>query len=137
MPTDENKAVVRRLMEETSRGNLAVIDELIAPDFVFHNPSDPSVGGGPEGYRRWTTQRRGDLGDDRVTIEDQLAEGDKVATRFTVRATHAGTGTVVTITVIAIDHLRDGRLVGHWDEADALGMLQQIGELPAAGPPTS
>ena len=60
-----------------------------------------------------------------------------MATRFTVRATHAGTGKAVTITVIAIDQLRDGRLVGHWDEADALGMLQQIGEIPAAGPPTS
>jgi predicted ester cyclase len=137
MSTDENKAVVRRLMEETSQGNLAVIDELIAPDFVFHNPSDPSVGGGPEGYRRWTTQRGGDLGDERVTIDDQLADGDKVATRFTVRATHAETGKAVTITVIAIDQLLDGRLVAHWDEADLLGLMQQIGAIPAPGQQTS
>ena len=136
MSTDENKAVVRRLMEEVARGNLAIIDELIAPDFVFHNPSDPSVGGGPEGYRRWLAQR-GSPGDDRITIEDQLAEGDKVATRFTVRGTHAETGKAVTITVIAINQLRDGRLVAHWDEADILGYMQQIGAIPAPGQQTS
>jgi ketosteroid isomerase-like protein len=136
MSIEENKAVVRRLMEEVGRGNLAIIDELIAPDFVFHNPADPSVGGGPDGYRRWLAQR-GAPGEDRITIEDQLAEGDKVATRFTVRGTHAETGKPVTITVIAIDQLRDGRLVGHWDEADVLGMLQQIGAIPAPGQPTS
>ena len=134
MSIEENKAVVRRLMTEIERGNLASIDELIAPDFVFHNPSDPAVGGGPEGYRRWLAQR-GAPGTDRITIEDQLAEGDKVATRFTVRGTHAETGKPVTITVIAIDQLRDGRLVGHWDEADVLGMPRRIGALPAAGPP--
>ena len=132
MSIEENKAVVRRLMTEIERGNLASIDELIAPDFVFHNPSDPSVGGGPEGYRRWLAQR-GSPGNDRITIEDQLAEGDKVATRFTVHGTHAETGKPVTVTVIAIDQLQDGRLVGHWDEADVLGMLQQIGAIPASG----
>jgi ketosteroid isomerase-like protein len=132
MSIEENKAAVRRLMTEVERGNLAIIDELIAPDFVFHNPSDPSVGGGPAGYRRWLAQR-GAPGTDRITIEDQLAEGDKVATRFTVRGPHAETGTPVTVTVIAIDQLRNGRLVGHWDEADVLGMLQQIGAIPASG----
>ena len=58
-----------------------------------------------------------------------------MATRFTVRGTHAETGRPFTITGIAIDQLRDGRLVGHWDEADVLSMLQQIGALPASGPP--
>jgi ketosteroid isomerase-like protein len=120
-------------MTEVARGDLAVIDELIAPDFVLHNPSDPAVGDGPEGYRRWLA-RRGAPGNDRITIEDQLAEGDRVATRFTVRGTHAETGTPVTVAVIAIDQLRDGRLVGHRDEADILGMLQQIGAVPAADP---
>ena len=134
MSIEENKAVVRRLLAEVERGNLTSIDELVAPDFVFHNPADPAVGGGPEGYRRWLTQR-GAPGIDRVTIEAQLAEGDTVATRFTVRGTHTETGRPVTLTGIAIDQLRDGRLVGHWDEADVLGMLGRIGALPAAGPP--
>ena len=135
MSTEDNKAVVRRLMEETNRENLAVIDELVAPEFVFHNPSDPSVGGGPEGYRRWVAQRgRGD--ESQLLIEDQIAEGDKVATRFTVRGTSAETGKTVTLTGIAIDQLRDGRLVAHWDEADVLGLMQQLGTLPTAGPPT-
>ena len=131
MSIEQNKAAVRRLMTEVERGDLAVIDELVAPDFVFHNPSDSAVGGGPAGYRRWLAQR-GAPGTGRITIEDQLAEGDKVATRFTARGTHPATGTPVTVTGIAIDQLRAGRLVGHWDEADVLGMLQQIGAVPAS-----
>ena len=130
MSTEQNKAVVRRLMEEAERGNLAVIDELVAPDFVFHNPGDPSVGGGPEGYKRWMAQQQSEVRDARITVEDQLAEGDKVATRFTVRGTHAASGKPVVVTVIAIDELRDGRVVGHWDEADILGAMQQVGAAP-------
>jgi predicted ester cyclase len=99
MSTEENKALVRRLMEETAWEELGA-------------------------------------GAARITIEDQIAEGDKVATRFTVRMTHLATGVLVTLTAIAIAQLLDGQLVAYWDEADMLGLLRQVGALPAPGPPS-
>ena len=138
MSTEANKAVVRRFIEEASGGNLAVVDELVAPGFVFHNPADPGVGGGPEGVRRWLAGNREAFPDFRFTIEDQIAEGAKVVTRLTGRGTHRGeafgvpaTGKPVTITAIFIDEVADGKLVGHWDEADILGVVQQLGAPPA------
>ena len=138
MSTEANKAVVRRFIEEASGGNLAVVDELVAPGFVFHNPADPGVGSGPDGMRRWLAGNREAFPDFRFTIEDQIAEGTKVVTRLTGRGTHQGeafgapaTGKPVTITAIFIDEVADGKLVGHWDEADILGVMQQLGAPPA------
>jgi steroid delta-isomerase-like uncharacterized protein len=140
MSSEENKAVVRRFIEEASRGNLAIVDELVAPGFVFHNPADPGVGSGPEGVRRWLGGNREAFPDFRFTIEEQIAEGAKVVTRLTGRGTHRGeafgvpaTGKTATITAIFIDEVADGKLVGHWDEADILGLLQQLGAVPAPG----
>jgi steroid delta-isomerase-like uncharacterized protein len=140
MSVEENKAIVRRFIEEATRGNLAIVDELVAPGFVFHNPADPDVGGGPEGMRRWLAGNSEAFPDFRFTIEDQIAEGTKVVTRLTGRGTHQGeafgipaTGKPVTITAIFIDEVADGKLVGHWDEADILGVMQQLGAVPLPG----
>ena len=140
MSAEENKAIVRRFLEEATRGNLAIVDELVAPEFVFHNPADPAVGGGPEGVRRWLEGNRDAFPDFKFTIEDQIAEGSKVVSRLTGRGTHQGeafgvpaTGKPVTITAIFIDEVAGGKLVGHWDEADILGVMQQVGALPTPG----
>ena len=135
MSTEENKRIVRRLFEDPNREDLSALDEVIAPDFTFHNPADPTVGTGPAGFRQWIEGQRQRMRDVRITVEDQIAEGDKVATRFTTAGTDVASGKPVTISVIAIHELRDGKIVGHWDEADILGAMQQVGALPSEGQP--
>ncbi len=88
--SEENKTLIRRYYEELfNNGNLSVADELIAPDFVSHARAERGVGG-PEGVKQFVTRLRTGFPDFNVTIEDQLAEGDKVMTRFRVSGTHNG-----------------------------------------------
>jgi steroid delta-isomerase-like uncharacterized protein len=141
MSAEENKALIRRLFETLNRGDLHALDELVAPDFVHCNPADPALPRGPEGLRRLYSRWLAAFPDGEQTIEDQLAEGDKVVTRWRFRGTQQGelfgiapTRKAVEFTGIFIDRVADGRLVEHWDEADILGVLQQLGALPAPGP---
>jgi steroid delta-isomerase-like uncharacterized protein len=130
----KNKAVVRGYMEEIlNKGNLAVFEEYF--------PSDGPLFNG----QRFTAERvaamvrvtRTAFPDFQVTIEDQIAEGDKVATRVTFRGTHKGefrgvppTDKQVSYSGIAIDRIAGGKVVEMWHEADTLGMLQQLGVVP-------
>ena len=139
MSTEDNKAIVRRFLEGIfTRGNPDVVDELAAPDFVVHDPSS-EVGDvdaeGVKGSIAWSHNAFPDL---RVTIEDQVAEGDKVATRWTVRGTHRGemmgaaaTGNRVTFTGTQTDYISNGKIRESWSNWDTLSMLQQIGAVPA------
>jgi steroid delta-isomerase-like uncharacterized protein len=128
----ENKAAVRRFIGQAfNAGDLAIVDELVAPDYVLH--FTPEVRG-PEGMKQFVTEYRTAFPDYTCTIEDQVAEGDKVVTRWTVRGTHEGqlmgippTGKLVTMPGMVVDRLSNGRLVETWIQADALGMLQQLG----------
>jgi predicted ester cyclase len=141
MSTEENKAIVRRFLEGIfSHGNPDVVDELAAPDFVVHDPSS-EVGEvdvqGVKGSISWSHSAFPGL---RVKIEDQVAEGDKVATRWRVRGTHQGemmgaapTGNEVTFTGTQTDYISDGKIVESWSNWDTLGMLKQIGAVPAPG----
>ena len=87
MSTDENKALVRRWFAEIDRGNLDAIDELLAPDYVDHNPAIPGLPAGREGVRQINRTLVAAFPDVVHTIEEQLAEGDKVMTRVRTRAT--------------------------------------------------
>jgi predicted ester cyclase len=141
MPAEENKAIVRRFLEGIfSQGNPDVVDELADPDFVVHDPSS-EVGEvdveGVKGSIAWSHSAFPVL---RVTIEDQVAEGDKVSTRWTVRGTHRGemmgvtaTGNQVTFTGTQTDYISGGKILESWSNWDTLGMLQQIGAVPAPG----
>jgi steroid delta-isomerase-like uncharacterized protein len=129
-----NKAVVRRWFEETDRGNLAIIDELLPADYVDHNPPLPDLPSGREGVRQSVLLLRAAFPDAVHTIEDQIAEGDKVMTRLTTRATFTGeclgyqpTGQIIQISGIAVHRVLDGRLVEHWAHMDMAGFMQQIG----------
>src|SRR5262249_10064231 len=126
-----NEAVVRRwLAEGWSGGNLAVLDELIAPDYVLRGAADPITPPGPAGAKRITAafpfrDAFPDFPDLRCVIEDLLPEGDRVVCRWTARATHLGpfagvapTNRPVTFTGIEIVRVADGMIVEGWDEVD-------------------
>ena len=141
MSTAENKALVRRWMEEAwGQGKLDVLDELIGPDYVLHGAADPDLPRGPAGARQLTTAFRAPFPDLRATIDDLIAEGDRVVCRWTAQATHEGefagvpaTHKQVTFTGIEIVRIANGRIAEGWDEVDLLGLLQQLGAVPAPG----
>jgi steroid delta-isomerase-like uncharacterized protein len=132
---EENKAIVRRFYDEfVNKGNLRIVEELHTPDYQHHDPDAPDPGGGAEGYIKRNTVFLNAFPDRRLTIEDQVAEGDKVATRITMRATQTGdlpdipaTGKRVTIVSMHICRISDGRIAEEWELFDALGMLKQLG----------
>jgi len=152
MSTEDNKALVRRVYEEVfNKGNVALVDELIAPNMVHHfdfptdAPVPPEFQFNREAFKQFVSQWRTTFPDFQYTIELQVAEGDLVVTRVTGRGTHTGeyrglsfkgippTGKQAAWTVTAIDRVADGKIVESWFNEDALGRLQQIGALPMPG----
>ena len=134
---EENKAIVRRAFEEVwNQGKLDVIDEIFAIDYVGHMPGSPDLHG-PKGFKQFVTMNRTAFPDIQFTVEDQIAEGDKVVIRWSSTGTHKGelmgippTGVQVTSTGIGISRISGGKAVEDWDNWDALGMLQQLGVIP-------
>jgi len=131
---EQNKRIVRRYFEEVlNQHNLAVIDELFAPDFISH----PNMGDvGLDIYTQAIKRSHAAFPDLHVTIEAQIAEGDMVATRWKARGTQQGpfgnippTGKEVTVTAMHFHRLADGKIVEHWEQFDLMGMLQQLGAL--------
>jgi predicted SnoaL-like aldol condensation-catalyzing enzyme len=91
MSVEENKALARRVLEEMfNKGNLEVADELLAPDYVDHDPAMPEDVRGPEGFKEYVRAYRSAFSDIHIRIEEQIAEGDKVVTRWTGTGTHDG-----------------------------------------------
>ncbi len=142
MSTEENKAVVRREVEElfNHTGNLDAADEIYAPNYVGHEPTSGDIQG-IEGVKQFAALYRQAFPDLQTTIEDQVAEGDKVVTRFRSRGTHQGeteafgppTGNQAEVTGITIEQFSDGKIVEDWTNFDALGMMQQLGLIPEPG----
>jgi len=141
MSTEQNKALLRRLMEEVfNRGNTGLIDELFAPDFVEHEQLPPGIPAGSEGVKQMSTMFRSAFPDFKATIDDMIAEGDKVVARSTWSGTHKGefmgiapTGKRVSFGVIDIVRIAGGKFVEHWGQMDNLGLMQQLGIIPAPG----
>jgi steroid delta-isomerase-like uncharacterized protein len=140
---ETNKEIVRRLGEEPWKGNFDVIDELASPDYVGHDPAVPEVQG-PEGIKEFISGYLAAFPDGMITIEQQVAEGDLVATRWSGRGTHQGelmgipaTGKQITVNGITISRLENGKVVEEWTNWDMLGMLQQLGVVPAMAGATS
>ncbi len=137
----ENKAMVRRFFEEfVTKGDQSVADELMAEDFVDHNPAGPNQGPGLEGVKQLFAGRRLALPDAAATVEDQVSEGDKVVSRLTITGTHQGefmgipaTGKSFSIGAVAIFRIEGGKIVERWGETDNIGMMQQLGVIPAPG----
>jgi len=140
--SEENKAIARREIEElyNHTGSLDAAEEIYAPDYVGHDPTLPEDVHGAEAARQFATTYRSAFPDLTCTIEDQIAEGDKVATRFSAYGTHQGeteelgppTGNRVEITGVSIERFSEGKVVEAWDNFDALGMMQQLGFIPGS-----
>jgi len=139
--TEVNKALFQRLIDEAwHKGDLAVVDELVASDFVSHDPAAPHVRNREE-YKQRIIGERTSFPDFHITIDDEVAAGDKVVTRWTVRGTHsapiidqfgtiAPTGKQIAVTGITIDRWSNGQLVEEWLYGDMLGFMQQLGLMP-------
>ena len=129
--SEENKALVRRLIKEVEKGDLDVIDEVLAHDFVDHDLL-PDQEPDREGYKRGLSEDRAAFSNFDITIEDQIAEGDKVVTRFTWRGTHdqekimgmAPTGKKVEVTAIFIHRIAGGKVKEEWSASDTLERLR-------------
>ena len=136
----QSKMITCRLFEEMeSQGNLDVADDIFANDFVNHTPFGEMHG--PEGAKQFVSKLRTAFPDLQVTVKDQIAEGDKVATHWTARGTHKAkfqnippTGKQIEIRGIVISQIANGKIVEQWGNPDVLGLMQQLGTIPAPEP---
>ena len=135
MPAEENKALVRRAWEGVSQANLDVIEEVYTADLVWHEPDEDIRG--IEAARQFVAMYLDAFPDARITVEDMIAEGDKVVSRWTFRGTHQGklfgiapTGNQVTGTGITIHRFEGGRIAEEWEIPDNLTMMQKMGAIP-------
>jgi steroid delta-isomerase-like uncharacterized protein len=140
---EQNKELARRSVEEIwNQGKLNTINELVAEGATFHDPNVP--GGkftGPQGFKQFVEIYRGAFPDVHFTINDQIAEGDKVATRWTATGTQKGalmgiapTNKHSTVTGTDLERYENGKVVEGWLSYDMLGMLQQLGVVPTLAP---
>jgi predicted ester cyclase len=129
---ENNKALVRRFLEAQAKGNLNVIDEVLAPHFVDHDRL-PGQAPDREGYKRAIAEYHAAFSNVRFLVEDQVAEGDKVVTRFIVRATHdrrelmgvAPTGREVTYKAMAMHRVVGGKIVEEWAEGSNISDVME------------
>jgi steroid delta-isomerase-like uncharacterized protein len=135
--SEANKALVRRWLAEMDKRNLHIVDELVAVDYIDHNPPIPDLAPGREGVKQANALLLTAFPDAMHTIEDQIAEGDKVVTRMTIRGTFVGeylgippNGKQITAEGIMIHRIAGGQLVEHWAMGDNLRMFQQLGVIP-------
>jgi steroid delta-isomerase-like uncharacterized protein len=138
LSAEENKAVVRRVIEEIfNQGNLDAADELIAPDYLHHDPAMPQEVRSPADYKEFAAAYRAAFPDLHMEIEEQIAQGDFVATRWTRTGTHDGdlmgiapTGNRVRQPGIDISRVSDGKVAETWEGYNPMVTMQQIGVIP-------
>lgn len=142
---DDHKTIIRRIINDViNTGNLAQADALFAPNYVYHGAGGVELRG-PDGFRQLTNTYRGAFPDIRLTIDDLIAEDDKVVVRWTARGTHRGdlagiapTGRAVTISGIVITRISGGKVVEEFESFDEVSLLRQLGvtTLPAVAATT-
>jgi steroid delta-isomerase-like uncharacterized protein len=133
--SEANKSLCKRFIEEVwNNRKTSAIDELVAANYTPHVTSGPDFGRGPESVRKTIGYYTAAFPDTHFTIDDVIAEGDRVVARWTVRATHRGefegiapTGKSVTVTGTTVMRIENGKLAEGWQNFDALGLMQQIG----------
>ncbi len=135
--SQENKALVRSFLDAFVAGDVEYVGSLLAPEYVDHNPF-PGTEGDAEGTKQLVTTMHNSFSDMGMTVEDQIAEGDKVVTRWSATGTHSGelmgipaSGNSVKVEGYAIDRISEGKIVEHWELFDNLAMMQQIGAIPS------
>jgi steroid delta-isomerase-like uncharacterized protein len=137
--SEENKTIVERFIKKVwSSGNMEALDEIFATDFVYHDPAAPDVHN-LEAYKQFVAWIRTSFPDMHYTIEDIVAEADRVVVRYIFRGTHtkgemygvSPTGKQLTHAGISIYRFAGGKAAELWDIWDALGALQQLGAIPS------
>lgn len=137
MSTEANKAIARREVEGfESQGNLAVADEVLAPDYQLHFPGFPTLD--CDGHKQMIAAFHTAFPDMRIELEAQVADGDHVANHIVMRGTQHGlfqgipaSGKAVTVRGMNLMRLEGGKIAELWGYLDTLGLLQQIGAIPA------
>jgi steroid delta-isomerase-like uncharacterized protein len=134
----DNKKIARQLFEEPWKGNFDVIDKFVDANYIGYDPSVPEPLRGPKGFKDFVQQYLNAFPDGRITVDEQISEGDIVATRWTGRGTHEGdlmgiapTRKQVTVSGISFSRFDNGKLVEDFSNWDTFGMLQQLGAVPA------
>jgi steroid delta-isomerase-like uncharacterized protein len=138
----ESKAIARHLYEEVlNKRRVELVDELMSPSHAMHSNHIPDSCIGPEAYKREVARFVTGFPDLRFTVEDMVAESDKVAVLWTISGTHKGefrgispTGRKVSVEGITINHIEDGKIMDSYISVDYLGLMQQLGVAPAFGP---
>ena len=137
----DNKEIVRRVTEDPWRGKLDETLELVGDDYVGHVPGSPEPLRGKDGFRSFVTTYLTGFPDGMITVDDQIADGDFVATRWTGRGTNTGelmgmpaTGRQVTVDGITFTRIEGGTVSEDWITWDTLSMMQQLGAIPETMP---
>ena len=140
MPAEESKAIMRRFWDVWEQGNVDLLDELLAPEYINHTLAAPDLPPGPDGVKEVVSMFRSAMPDLRVVIEDMIAEGDKVVTRYALEGTHRGelfgvlpTGKHLSIKSMTVERLSEGKIVEHWRVTDELDMMRQLGAIGVPG----
>ena len=136
MSIEENKALLRRWIDIWHAQNTAAVDDLVTSDYVRHDPTMPDIHG-PAAEKQLMTAYLTAFPDLRFTIDNMIAEGDRVAVHLTARGTHQGdlmgippTGKSITVAIMEIYRMTNGKIAEQWVSLDNLGMMQQIGAIP-------
>jgi len=122
---EQNKAVIRRQLEAFGPGKLSALeqlaDELYTADYVVHDPGSPGLPPRPEGVKVFVRGFLTAFPDARITVENQIAEGDKVTTRFTMRGTDAASGKPMTMQVLCLSRFAGGKIAEEWQIGAPVG----------------
>ena len=140
MSTEANVAVARRVFDDLfNQGKFDAADEIYAPNHTSHDPQAPGVNGAAA-MKQYIGAYRSAFPDLHITVDDTVAEGDKVALRWTARGTHKGelqgippTGKLIVTTGINIFLIKDGKVAEEWVNWDTMGFMQQLGVVPSMG----
>jgi steroid delta-isomerase-like uncharacterized protein len=138
MTIEANKAVMQRFTEFINTASEKLAAELVSPNAIFHVPRRPEPMRGPDGYLAIIGMMRSSFPDIQWTLEDTVAEADKVAARFTMRGTHQGaffgvppTGKKIEVQAMNFYRFSSGQIVEEYGQPDLLGLMQQIGAIPS------
>jgi steroid delta-isomerase-like uncharacterized protein len=137
MSTEENKVIARRCLEAITEKDFAAIEQMYSPAYVRHDPDSPQVHSRDD-YRQYLAGLCSIFPDLHFTIEDLIAEGDKVTCRFSIRGTHSrpwrglpATGKQVMVTGVNISRIAENKVVEDWFNTDIFGLAQQLGAIPS------
>lgn len=139
MPSESNKLIMQRFVEFINSASETLAEELISHDAIFYVPGNPEPMRGPTGYLTIIAMMRGGFPDIQWTLEEMVAEGDKVAARFIMRGTHQGeffgvspSGKKIVVQAMNLYRISGGKFVEEYGQPDMLSLLQQIGAIPSS-----